>query len=100
MSPTPGPFNIGEKFGFGNIGSLGEGTSRLVLPVFEVTAAVVVIYFLMGAFFYLKAGGNKEEIERARNMINHAILGFLILMLAFFALDFLLQSFGIELSLF
>lgn len=92
MSPTPGPVNIGERFGFGNIGSLGEGTSRLALPVFELTAAAVIIYFLIGAFFYLKAGGNKEELDRAKNMINHAIVGFLLLMLAFLMLQFLVSS--------
>ena len=95
MNPSPG-VNIGEKFGFGNIGSLGEGTSRLVMPVFEITAVAVIIYFLMGAFFYLKAGGNKEELERAKNMINHAIVGFIILIFAFFIIQFLLSTlFGI-----
>ena len=91
-TPSPGPVNIGEKFGFGNIGSLGEGTSRLALPIFELTAVAVIIYFLIGAFFYIKAGGNKEEVERARNMINHAIIGFIILMLAFLIIQFLISS--------
>ena len=88
--------NIGDCFGFGEIRSLGEATSRLVMPGFEVTAAIVIIYFLIGAFFYLKAGGNKEEVERARNMINHAIVGFIILIFAFLIIQFLLSSlFGI-----
>ncbi|MEK7616567.1 MAG: hypothetical protein AAB414_00740 [Patescibacteria group bacterium] len=93
QSPVP----IGEKFGFGDIRSLGEATSKLVVPAFEVTTAIVIIYFLIGAFFYLKAGGNKEEIERARNMINHAIIGFLILIFAFLIIQFLLSKlFGIN----
>lgn len=94
------PIPIGEKFGFGDIRSLGEGTSRLVVPVFEVTAAIVVIYFLVGAFFYLKAGGDKEQLEKARNMINHAIIGFIILMFAFLIIQFLLSSlFDIQLGI-
>lgn len=87
--------NIGDCFGFGDIRSLGEATSRLVVPAFEITAAIVVIYFLIGAFFYLKSGGNKEEVERARNMMNHAIIGFIILMFAFFILQFLPQFFNL-----
>lgn len=94
------PVKISEKFGFGDIKSLGEATSRLVLPAFEVTAAIVIIYFLVGAFFYLKAGGDKEQLERARNMINHAIVGFFILMLAFLVIQFLLAFlFDINLKL-
>lgn len=91
---------IEDFFGFGDIKSLGEATSRLVVPAFEVTAAIVIIYFLIGAFFYLKAGGDKEQLERARSMINHAIVGFIILMFAFFILDFILGFFGAEVSLF
>lgn len=83
---------ISEEFGFGNIKSLGEGTSKLVVPAFEVTAAVVIIFFLLGAFRYLKAGGNKEEVEAARQMIQHSIIGFVLLMAAFLVLQFLLFS--------
>lgn len=84
--------DIGSKFAFGDIQSLGEATTKLVMPVFSIATAAVVIYFLTGAFKFLKAGGNKEEVEGARQMIAHAIVGFMILMLTFFVLQFLLDS--------
>ena len=86
--------DIGKKFGFGNIGSLGEGTSRIVGPagpLFPIAAFLVIFYFLLGAFKFIRAGGNKEEAEAGRQMINHAIIGFIILMFAFFILQFLLS---------
>jgi len=90
------PIPIGEKFGFGDLTSLGQATSKLVTPIFSVTAVMVVLYFLFGAFKYIKAGGNKEEMAGARQMISHAIIGFIILMFAFLVLQFLLSSlFGI-----
>jgi len=82
---------IGKNFGFGNIGSLGEGTTRLVGPFFQIAAVLVIAYFLVGAFRYLKAESNKEEIEGARQMITHAIIGFLILMFAFLIVQFILS---------
>lgn len=88
QSPVP----IGEHFGFGNIKSLGEGTTKLVGPAFAVTAAIVVIFFLLGAFRWLRAGGNKEEVEAARQMIQHSVIGFVLLMAAFVVLQFLLSS--------
>lgn len=84
--------DIGKNFGFGNIGSLGEGTTRLVGPIFQFAAVLVILYFLLGAFKYLRAGGNKEETESGRQMINHAVIGFIILMFAFLILQFLLSS--------
>ena len=83
--------DIGKNFGFGNIGSLGEGTNRIVGPAFQIAAVLVIMYFLMGAFKFLRAGGNKEEAEAGRQMINHAVIGFIILMFAFFILQFLLS---------
>lgn len=82
--------DIGTNFGFGNIASLGEGTTRLVIPFFQAASILVIAYFLVGAFRYLKAESNKEEIEGARQMIIHAIVGFLILMFAFLMLQFIL----------
>ncbi len=94
-SPSPG-VDIREHFGFGDIRSLGEGTSRLVMPFFSLAAAFVIIYFLLGAFRYLRAGGDKEEIEGARQMIQHSIIGFVLMMFAFLILQFLLSAlFGI-----
>lgn len=82
--------DISKSFGFGNIKSLGEGTTLIVKPIFEIAAVLVIFYFLLGAFKYLKAGGNKEEVEAGRQMIEHAIVGFIILMFAFLILQFLL----------
>ncbi len=99
QAPSPG-VDIGKHFGFGDIKSLGEGTSRLVMPIFELTAAVVIIYFLIGAFLYLKAGGSKEEVQKAKNMITHAIIGFIVLIFAFFLIDYILGAFGVTFSIF
>lgn len=85
--------DIGKEFGFGYLQSLGEGLSRLIDPMFSVAAFLVILYFLLGAFKYLRAGGNKEEVEGARQMITHAIAGFIILMFAFFILQFIPQFF-------
>ena len=85
-------FDIGTKFGYGNLKSFGETISLLVNPIFSLAAAGVVIYFLWGAFKLIISGGNKEEIANSRNMITHAIIGFIILMFAFLILQFLLSS--------
>lgn len=89
--------DIGKEFGYGDIKSLGEGTSRLVLPAFSLAAVLVIIYFLIGAFKYLKSGGNKEEVQGAREMITHAIIGFILLMFTFLVIQYLMfRLFGLR----
>lgn len=83
---------LGEKFGFGDIKSLGEGTSRLVVPAFSIASSIVVILFLIGAFKYIISGGDKEQVAAARNTIAQALIGFIILMFVFFILPFVLSS--------
>lgn len=91
VDPIEG-IKIKECFGFGNITSLGDATSRLVVPAFSLAAVAVVIYFLMGAFKFLHSAGNKEEAAAARSMITHAIIGFMILIFIFFIIPFLLAK--------
>ena len=91
--PTPAfAFDIGSEFGFGDIKSLGQATSRLVTPVFSIAAGLVVLYFVFGAFDYITAGGNKEGIDKAKKKITESIIGFIILMFAFLSLQFLLYT--------
>ncbi|MBI2596658.1 hypothetical protein HYW41_00695 [Candidatus Daviesbacteria bacterium] len=92
IQPVYAQVNIGDKFGFGDITSFGDATSKLIAPAFSLSTAAVVIYFLLGAFKYLSAGDSKEEVEKGRQMITHAIIGFILLMSAFLILQFLLSS--------
>lgn len=87
--------DIGKEFGFGWIETLGQGTEKITSPIFSVATFLVVLYFLLGAFKYLKAGGNKEDMESAKQMISHAIIGFIILMFAFFILQYIPQFFNL-----
>ena len=86
---------IGDHFGFGGITSLGKGTSMLINPIFSIAAVLVILYFLFAAFKYLKAGANKEDVAGAKQMITHAIIGFLLLMLAFLVIQFIPQFFNL-----
>jgi|Napbiome12C3dose_1001474.scaffolds.fasta_scaffold00004_114 hypothetical protein len=89
-------FNIGDKFGFGYIKSVGDATNRGMSTLFALLAAIVVVYFVWGAFKFILSRGNKEAVAEARGMIIHAIIGFILLIFVFVILQYLLFSlFGI-----
>lgn len=105
VTPKPGkgsPFSltktvsaavkIEDEFAFGDVKSLSQGVDRLVRPTFSIATTLVVFYFLVGAFRFLTSGGNKESVSGARNMITHAIIGFVILMFTFLILQFVLSN--------
>ncbi len=92
--------NIGKEFGYGNFTSLGEVASRLIVPAFSLAAFIVTWYFLWGAWDWLTSEGDKQRVADARNKITQAIVGFIILIFAFFILQFILfKLFNINLGI-
>jgi len=92
--------DIKKDFAFGEVATLGQGVSLLVMPAFSIAAVAVVFYFLFGAFKWLTSAGNKDAISSARGQMTHAIIGFIILMFSFLILQFLIGNlFDINLNI-
>lgn len=93
------PVELGKEYSFGGIKSLGQGLSFLVQPAFAIAAIGVVIYFLIGATRMIFSGGDKNAVASAREMITHAIIGFILLILMFVILEFVPKFLGIDYSI-
>lgn len=92
--------DIGQEYGFGWVKSLGESLNRLLAPAFALAAIAVVFYFLIGAVKLLTSGGDKGGVSEARDMITHAVIGFVLLMVLLMVLQFLMNFFNIDLKIF
>lgn len=65
----------------------GGGDIRLfVAGIIQIALSVVgIIFFLLmlyGGFLWLTAGGNNEQVSRARTLMLSAVFGFIIVLLA------------------
>lgn len=56
----------------------GELISNLVSLIFIIAFIVSFIYLLTGAIYWITSGGDKANLESARNRIIHAILGLIV----------------------
>ena len=66
----------------------GLGTaSQVIMRVIEILLAiaglVAVIFLIVGGFRYITAGGNEETAEGAKKTLINAIIGVVIVILAF-----------------
>ena len=77
-SPIPAP--VGLKTEFKDLASL---LSPLLNIVFYVALFLAFYFLVWGAFAYIMAGGKKEELAKARSRITWAIVGLIIVLLAF-----------------
>lgn len=88
--------NLGDHFGFGWLTSLGEAFSYLIKPAFAIASVAVLIYFLVGTTRLILSGGDKNAIAAGRDMIVHALIGFILLIIMFLIVQFLFEFLGIQ----
>lgn len=93
LAQNQGIFNdlfkdIGAKFGAGE-GSLAKSQTvgNLIFQVVQilllVAGSIAVIYLVVGGYQYIMARGNEEKTETARKTITSAIVGLVVIILAF-----------------
>src|SRR3989344_4180237 len=81
----------------------GEGIPALsvILQVgigllFIIAILASLVFIIWGGLDWITAGGNKENIQKARHKLIYAVLGFFVVFLAFFIMNIISQFFGIE----
>lgn len=56
---------------------------RIIQILLAIAGLVAVIFLIIGGFRYITAGGNEETAESAKKTITNAIIGIVIIILAF-----------------
>ncbi|MBI4089321.1 MAG: hypothetical protein HY424_01280 [Candidatus Levybacteria bacterium] len=80
-----------------NFGGSGLGVGGVLggfVQLFFILAAIVaVIYLIYGGIKWITSRGEKDQVESARNHIIAAIVGLIVVFLAFFLINFVLGFF-------
>lgn len=85
--------------GTGGVGFLSRFISNLI-TIFLIVAVVVAFFFLvMGGIRYITSGGDREAAEAARSQITKAVIGLLLVFIAYAILRLLGEMLGINLVL-
>lgn len=61
----------------------GKVLSNVITIIFVVAAFLVLVMLILGAFQWITSGGEKEGVQKAREKILNALIGFAVLALAF-----------------
>lgn len=90
--PSAGQFNV--LCGFNDMGKV----LGFIITVAFIIAILIALFFLIwGGIKWISSGGDKGGVEAARNQIIAAIIGLIIVFLAFFILNLVLGLFGLSL---
>ncbi len=93
--PTDSQFSVLCNF---SIGSFGNIVSTAVTVLFVLAVVIALGFLIFGGIKWIVSGGDKTGVEGARNTIVAAIIGLVIVFLAYFILNIVLGFFGIKLA--
>lgn len=66
-----------------NVNRASELVIRIIEILLAIAGLIAVIFLIVGGFRYVTAGGNEEASESAKKTITNAIIGIIIIILAF-----------------
>lgn len=73
--------NLGQTFGLGTA-DLEKTVINIVQWALGLLALVAVVMIIIGGFRWITAAGNEEKIESAKKLISAAVIGLIIVLLA------------------
>ena len=77
-------------------GNLGTFIGTALNVVLGAAGFVAIIYVIIGGFNYVTSAGNAEKVATANKTIAYAIIGIVIVALAFAMKSFVLSKLGLE----
>lgn len=77
--------------------NLGQVIGFAISLVFIAAILIALFFLVYGGIKWITSGGDKGGVEAARNQIVAAVIGLIVVFLAFFILNLVLGFFGLSL---
>lgn len=74
---------------------VGAIIARVIDALLIFAGAVAVLFLIIGGFRYVISAGNPDQVEGAKKTILYAILGLIIIFIAFVAVRFIQDQLGV-----
>ena len=65
---------------------------NIINIVLSLLGLVAVIFIIIGGFMWMTSAGNEEKLKKAKGMIQAAIVGLVIVMLAYVVVSFVFEK--------
>ncbi len=83
--------SIGEQVGLGDA-DLKTTVINILRWVLGFMTLVAVVFIIYGGFIWLTAGGNEENVEKAKRIISAAVIGLIVILLAWAIVIFVART--------
>jgi amino acid transporter len=79
---------------FNSADSLNSGIGQIVSIVLSLLGVIFLVLLIFGGIQWMTAGGNDEQVKKAKNVIIRSIIGLIIILLAYIISVFVITAFS------
>ncbi len=79
---------------FNSADSLESGIGQIISVVLSLLGVIFLILLIFGGIQWMTAGGNDEQVKKAKNVIIRSIIGLIIILLAYIISVFVITAFS------
>lgn len=83
--------SVGSSIGLGNA-DLKATVINILNLALGLLALIAVVMIIIGGFTWLTAGGNEEKVDKAKKIISAAVIGLIIVLLAWAVVIFVART--------
>lgn len=83
ISPPPGIENLVKKGGNTAAGGISAFLNNVIQLIYSLAGVILIFMIIYAAIQWMSSGGDKEALAKARARIIHAVIGIILLALAF-----------------
>lgn len=84
--------NASEPTGLREAGNLETITGNIIEVFLSVVGVLLLLILIYAGFLWMTAGGNTDQVKKARTMVINAIVGLVIVFAAYAITEFVIRS--------
>ncbi len=88
IAPPPGSNFVGND----PVAGTGTLIGTAIKLVFFIAGLAALVYLLWGAFDWIMSSGKKEDVEKAQQKIISAVIGLILIVVAFTVFSFIMGT--------
>ncbi|HOZ53202.1 MAG TPA: hypothetical protein PK142_00810 [bacterium] len=79
---------------FNSADSLKDGIGQIISIILSLLGVIFLVLLIFGGIQWMTAGGNDQQVEKAKNVIIRSIIGLIIILLAYVISVFVITAFS------
>ena len=83
--------NVSGNVGYNTQQQLPETIGNIIKVIIGLIGLIALVIFIAGGFLWMTAGGDEDQIKKAKSLMKNAVIGIAIVVLAYAATSFIID---------